>query len=178
MVEATLRKARIGTLFLQAALAISAVFLPSRVSAHPIHTSLAEVVHEASSRTVRISLRVFVDDYTTASLAHVRWLASRRPPRTAPDGQSPFVTYAQAAFRVTDATGRRIPLTSCGGRRNGDLMWLCLKGSAPRGLSGLSITSHVLFDMYRDQINIVQAAYGGRKTSLLFTRGDGARKLP
>lgn len=154
------------------------IFASSSVTAHPIHTSLAEVVHEPASRTVRVSLRVFVDDFTTASLAHGRWVASRQPPGTPAATQSPYVTYALAAFRITDAAGRRVPLASCGGTRRGELMWLCLRGPAPRGLAGMSITSHVMFDLYRDQINIVQANYGGRKTSLLFTRGNGAKRLP
>lgn len=175
---AAIRRSVLGACWGIVALVGTTVFAPSSVVAHPLHTSLAEVVHEPASRTVRVSLRVFVDDFTAASLAHGRWLASRRPPGTAAPAQSPYVTYALAAFRITDASGRRLPLASCGGRRNGDLMWLCLRGPAPRGLAGHSVTSHVLFDLYRDQINIVQASYGGRKASLLFTRGDGAKRFP
>lgn len=156
-----------------------AIFLAaSPAGAHPLHTSLAEVVHEPSTGTVRISLRVFVDDFTSASLAHTRWRLSKQPAAAVPPSQSPYVTYALAAFRMTDSGGRKVPLTSCGGRRSGELMWLCFRGPAPRALSGFSVTSHVMFDLHRDQINIVQASYGGRKASLLFTRGDGAKKLP
>ena len=161
-----------------AALSAMLLFSWSSAAAHPIHTSLAEVVHEPATRTVRVSLRVFVDDFTTASLAHGRRVASRRPAGAPAATQSTYVTYALAAFRIADASGRRLPLASCGGTRRGELMWLCLRGPAPRGLAGLSITSHVMFDLYRDQINIVQANYGGRKTSFLFTRGTGAKKLP
>jgi hypothetical protein len=37
--------------------------------------------------------------------------------------------------------------------------------------------SQGLFDLYADQINIVQAAYNGKRVSLLFTRGDGFKQL-
>jgi hypothetical protein len=44
--------------------------------------------------------------------------------------------------------------------------------------SGSSVSSKLLFDKYRDQINIVQATYDGRRTSLLFTDGEGEKRLP
>jgi len=143
---------------------------------HPIHSSLAEVTHEASSRTVHVSLRVFVDDYTKASSEYARRLAAR--PGAVRRTESPLVTYALAAFALSDKAGRRVPLKSCGGKRVGELMWLCFRAPAPRGLSGFQVQSLVLFDLYDDQINIVQASYGGKKTSMLFTRGDRARRIP
>jgi hypothetical protein len=44
--------------------------------------------------------------------------------------------------------------------------------------SGSSVSSKLLFDKYRDQINIVQATYDGRKANLLFTEGENEKKLP
>jgi len=34
------------------------------------------------------------------------------------------------------------------------------------------------FAVYDDQVNVVQARYAGRGTSLLFVPGDGPRRLP
>lgn len=178
MVKVSVRHCAIGIAMALVVPQVLILTLPSALVAHPLHTSLAEVTHEPAARAVRVSLRVFIDDFTAASLAHARWIAARQPAGTPQPTQSPYVTYALAAFRITDAAGRAVPLTSCGGRRNGELMWLCFRGSLPRGMSGLRVKSHVLFDLYRDQINIVQASYGGRKTTLLFTRGDAAKKLP
>ncbi len=147
-----------------------------RAAAHPIHSTFAEVIHDKSRRSVNVSLRVFVDDYTEASLAHAQRLANARgAPVTR--GAS-LVEYALATFSMSDAGGRRLSLQSCGGKRVGELMWLCFRAPAPRGLSGFQVMSRLLFEMYDDQINIVQASYGGKKTSLLFTRGDGAKRLP
>jgi hypothetical protein len=56
-------------------------------------------------------------------------------------------------------------------------MWLCFRAGAPSGLAGMQVTHRVLFDLYADQINIVQANYNGKRISLLFTRGDGLKKL-
>jgi len=40
------------------------------------------------------------------------------------------------------------------------------------------VHARLLFDLYEDQINIVQARYEGRRVSLLFSRGDPPKPLP
>ena len=148
------------------------------VGAHPLHTSLAEMVYDPAAKEIRISIRVFVDDLTKASDAYARARAAalRRPgsPATA---ELTLIDYIRASFIVTDRAGHPLSLSSCGGKPVGDLMWLCFRAPAPAGPAGFSVTHKVLFDLYADQINIVQASYGGKKISLLFTRGDGFKRL-
>lgn len=139
------------------------------VIAHPLHTSLAELTYDPTARELRISVRVFVDDLTKASAAYAR----TKPPTT----ESPILAYARASFAVADPSGRQISLASCGGKRVGDLMWICFHAPAPAGLAGLRVAHRILFDLYADQINIVQATYAGKKINLLFTRGDGFKRL-
>ena len=139
------------------------------LDAHPLHTSLAEIVYDPAAKEIRISIRVFIDDLTKASTAYAR---SRK---TSP--QTMFVDYARSAFIVADRGGHPIALASCGSKPVGDLMWLCLRAPAPAGLGGMQVTHRVLFDLYSDQINIVQASYSGKRISLLFTRGDGLKRL-
>jgi len=144
-------------------------------SSHPLHTSLAEL-SLAPDGGVTVSIRVFADDYTAAAERHRKMAAARRS--SADAGISPLVGYALASFSLIDRGGRLVPLEWCGGRQAGDLIWLCLRGRIASRPSGLRVSSRILFDVFDDQINIVQAAYGGRKVSLLFTPGDEARQLP
>jgi hypothetical protein len=55
---------------------------------------------------------------------------------------------------------------------------LTLSAPAPAGLSGARIWHGVLAERFGDQVNIVQARYGGRSATLLFTAGDGPKPLP
>ena len=139
------------------------------LDAHPLHTSLAEIVYDPAAKEIRISIRVFIDDLTKASTAYAR--AHKSSPQTM------FIDYARSSFIVADRVGHRLGLASCGSKPVGDLMWLCLRAPAPAGIAGLQVTHRVLFDLYADQINIVQATYSGKRISLLFTRGDGLKKL-
>jgi uncharacterized protein DUF6702 len=83
----------------------------------------------------------------------------------------------RSAFIVADRGGHPLALASCGAKPVGDLMWLCLQAPVRAGLAGMQVTHRVLFDLYADQINIVQANYNGKRISILFTRGDGLKKL-
>lgn len=147
------------------------------VGAHPLHTSLAEMVYDPAAKEMRISIRVFVDDLTKASSAYA---AAHRTTRVTslplvPDAA--IIEYVRASFTVVDRGGHPLALASCGNKPVGDLMWVCLRTRTPAGPVGLRVTHKVLFDLYADQINIVQAAYGGKRISLLFTRGDGYKQL-
>ena len=165
-----------GRALLIAALIVAGGVLlnPRAAAAHPLHTSLAELSYDSRSGSIVVSLRVFVDDFTNASTRQRQQLVSRGRSSS----RSPLVDYALESFSIFDASGRRVLLQSCGGKRVGDLMWLCFKGSVPRGKQGLSVTSRILFDLYRDQINIVKAVADGKTSNLLFTPGDGAKRFP
>jgi hypothetical protein len=148
--------------------AIALIAIPAApLVAHPIHTSLAELVYDPSAKEIRISLRVYVDDLTKASASYSRGASA----------DSAMISYARAYFGVVDRNGKLVSLASCGEKLVGDLMWLCFRGPARTGPSGFSVAHKVLFDLYSDQINLVQASYNGRKVSLLFTKGDGFKRL-
>ena len=161
---------------LSIALAVLAIVPPAE--AHPLHTSLAEISYDAATKEMRVSVRVFADDLTKASTAYAgaKEKAARAAHSPIPT-ESPVLMYARANFVVADRGGRVLSLASCGGKRVGDLMWICFHTPSSADLSGYRVADKILFDLYADQINIVQATLGGRKVSLLYTRGDGYKRL-
>jgi hypothetical protein len=150
---------------------ISAVLeLALALVTHPLHTSFAQVTFDTRARTVEVSLRVFVDDYTSAAESWARGGNSR--------ANSPLVGYAVASFVLRESNGHTVALRSCGGKRVGDLMWLCLRGQLSTTPRNSSVISRVLFEKFEDQVNVVQTAYDGRKANLLFTSDDTEKRIP
>lgn len=127
---------------------------------HPIHSSSATLVVDSGSRTVSIVLKAFADDF--------------------PPGAEPAAVerYLAARFRIADRAGAPVPLRVTGVRTDGVVISTTLIASAPHGLSGYRIWHGVLAERFPDQVNIVQARYGGRSASLLFTASDSAKQLP
>lgn len=128
--------------------------------AHPLHTTLTALGYDPAKREVTLTVRVFADDFGRAAAR------SRSPLR-----------YLNDAVDVRGPDGRRIRLRCGGVRRTGDLLWIELRGSAPSGVRGGSIRSALMFDLFEDQVNIVQTNLGGSRRSLLFVPGDGAKRL-
>jgi hypothetical protein len=151
------------------ALVLVAAWL-AHASMHPLHTSLAEVRYDASAFAVQVSLRVFADDFADA----VR--ASQRLAPSTPVAEAQTMAYIARTFVLLSGDGKRLSLTWCGVRREGDLSWLCLRARTPN-VKDLRLTNRVLVERFADQVNIVQVEDGGRRTSYLFTARDGARAL-
>ena len=144
--------------------------VPAAARAHPLHTSLAQLTVDARTGAVNVSLRVFVDDFTAAADS---WSVNRR----LGSGSAAFA-YARASIVIRESSGRTVPLSFCGEKRSGDLMHVCLAGRISPNSSVSAVLSRVLTEKFDDQVNIVQASYSGRRVSLLFTAGDGEKRLP
>jgi hypothetical protein len=132
------------------------------LSAHPMHTSVTELIHEPATRTVVVTVRVFADDFTAA----------------AGPGDSAAAAYLGPRLTLTDRGGRVIPLRWERREPMGDALRFHLRGTAPAGLAGARVRHTVLCERFDDQVNIVRATYEGRSASLLFTSGDDAKTLP
>ncbi len=146
---------------------------PRTADAHPLHTTITEIVDVRARGAVQATIRVFLDDFTTA-VQH----ASHRQV-TAADGapwDAASLAYALSAFGLTGGDGHPLALRSCGVKRTDNLLWICLEATAP-GLASLKVKNSFLCDLYDDQINVVQATVGTARHSVLFTRGDGAKPL-
>ena len=133
--------------------------------AHPMHTSVTEVVQEGASGHVSIQVRVYVDDLRAAVSLPA-------------DADSAIARYLRGTFALADRTGRPVRLTWTGAEPAGDVILLRLRGEVPGGLAGARVTSLVLCERFEDQVNVVRAEYAGRTTTLLFTRGETAKALP
>lgn len=139
-----------------------------------MHTTITTIVYDAVSRQATVTVRVFANDLNTAIArrAHGRMLAS------VPASDSSSYAYLASAFTAVGPDGRALPVRWCGSRLTGDLLWACLRLTTPGGLSGVRIRNQALIELFDDQVNVVMAEYGGRRESLLFTRGDAAKSLP
>jgi hypothetical protein len=163
--RAVLARALLSTLLLGSS--------PGLLQAHPIHTTLSEI-STVTGGAVRVLVRTFADDFSTAVSRFTRTPA--RADHAVTDAAAG--RYVAAAFTLTDARGRPLPLTLVAQRRTGDVVWLELTANVA-SLAGTRVRNAMLFDVHPDQVNIVKATYGGTTGyTTLFSRGDAAKALP
>jgi len=156
------------------ALVATATVSPRLLDAHPLHSTITEVVEDRAHGVVRATIRVFADDFGTAVARSTR---GRVSPASGPAWDLAVAAYAVSVFGIQDAQGRALALRSCGVRRTGDLLWLCLEASTTQSLSALRVRNTVLCELFEDQVNVVQATVGQDRRSLLFVRGDSFKPV-
>jgi hypothetical protein len=140
-------------------------FAPRHASAHPLHSTITELAEDRAHGIIRATIRVFAEDFGTAV------------GRMRKAGSAAELAYVSTVFGFTDRTGRTLPLKSCGTRRTGDLLWVCVEANSAEGLAALKVRNEMLSELFDDQVNVVQGTIGGARRSLLFTKGDAAKYI-
>ena len=160
---------------------VAAVVLPAAATAlpvstgaaHPVHASFAELAYDPAARSVTVTLRVFADDFAAE-------VARRTDTRPGADGVPPdgaVLRYVTPRFTVVAPRGGTLAFRSCGTRRAGIQLLVCLRAPAAAFPAGGRVRSAVLSDAFRDQVNVVRVAGGARPRTLVFVAGDGAKPL-
>lgn len=144
----------------------------AHAAAHPLHTTMAEITVDPTHHTIRVVVRMFAEDLGQA-LAR-----AGRAGADSPGALERGAAYVASAFGIRDVSGRPVALTPCPGalRRTGNLLWVCLE-SAPLTTMTLEVRDQLFCELFGDQVNLVQAVIDGHHRSILFTRGDGMRRL-
>ncbi len=155
-----------------AAVLLAVGALPRRAAAHPLHSTITEVVVDRAHGVVRATIRVFADDFGTAMRRAAR---GRAIPASGPAWDAAALAYTTTSFGLA-ARGHVLPLRSCGVRRTADLLWICVEASTADP-GGLQVRNAMLCDLFDDQVNVVQGTVGGSRASLLFVRGSGFKPL-
>jgi hypothetical protein len=137
----------------------AALVLLAGLPAHPLHTSITEVVADRGGE-VRVAIRIYADD--------LRGVAPGSP--TLPD--SAFARYVRGRFALRDQSDRPVLLRWSGLDRQEDVVVIRLEGTLPGGLPGARLANLLLTERFHDQVNVVRATWPGGSATLLFTPGD------
>ena len=144
------------------------------VSAHKFHTSFAEAEYNAREQSLEITLRTFPDDLEN--------ILSRRGGKSVSldrkkEAEPLLAAYLQETFKLKDAKGETLKLSWVGMDAGADSAWLYFEAKMPEGFAGAQLSDSFLFDLYEDQVNLVNLKQDERKQSLSYKRGDGFQKL-
>jgi hypothetical protein len=144
-----------------------------RESAHPLHTTLVQITYDERTRVLEGSIRVFAGDFAAA--------VAKRGGAVAPNddrvSDAAAFAYVSSTFKLSDESGRAVPLAWCGSRRANDLLWLCVRATSASTPRALKLSDQMLNELFDDQINIVQSVAGDKHASMLFTKGDAPKSV-
>jgi hypothetical protein len=159
----------VGVAGLASALGAATVIGAAAVGArHPLHTTLTQVAVDSAHHTVRATIRLFADDLAI--------VLSARASTSTTDLSTRATAYVSSLFSLS-AAGQQLRLSSCGVRRTGDLLWVCLESPRSPSVAHLRARDPLLTEAFADQVNIVQLGDGPGRPSVIFLKGDRDKPL-
>ena len=143
-------------------------------AAHKFHTSFTEAEYSAPERSLQITLRTFPDDLEN--------ILSRRSGKAVrldrkKEAEPLLVAYLRETFQLKNAKGEAVKLTWVGMDAGVDSAWLYFEAHLPEGPAGVRLRNQFMFDLYDDQINLVNVKQDGKKHALTFKNGDNFQPL-
>jgi hypothetical protein len=144
------------------------LFVPAG-AAHKFHTSFTEAEYNAPEHSLQITLRTFPDD-----LENVLSRRAGKPVRLdqKKEMETLLVAYLQETFQLKNAKGEAVKLSWVGMDAGVDSAWLYFEAQLPEGTTGTALRNQFMFDLYEDQINLVEVKQDKRKQALTFKNGD------
>ena len=153
-------------------LMLAALALTPIASAHRYHTSVTRLEYNADERLVEITVQTFADDIEAAlkrsGAGNVR-LDSKK-------SNELVLEYLQKTLEIR-SDNARLELEWIGMELKGYTVWVYLQAKAPNGLLKTSVRNNLLFEVFPDQVNIVNVIADGKRASLVFKRGDPLKEI-
>jgi len=151
------------------------VALPPGAFAHRYHTSVTRLEYNAAERLAEITVQTFADDIEAAvskrngAAGKVRLDSSKKT-------NALVLAYFRTALELKNGDAE-LELQWIGMELKGYTVWIYLQAKAPEGLANTSLRNKILFDLFADQVNIVNVISNGKRSSVVFKRGDAAKVI-
>ena len=156
------------------ACALTLLHVVPTAAAHKFHTSFTEADYNAKEASLQITLRTFPDDLETI-LTKRNGKSVRLDQKK--EAEPLLVAYLQESFQLKNAKGEIVKLSWVGMDAGVDSAWLYFEAPMPEGFAGAQLRNQFLFDLYEDQINLVNVKQDERKRALTFKNGDNFQPL-
>jgi hypothetical protein len=129
---------------------------------HPYYVSVSELAWNASSKNCEVSIKIFTDDFEEALKQAgtpcdlLKGKAAENNPR--------IFAYLEKHFQVR-TNGTTVRLRLVGYETNADATWVYLEGSSSLPPAKVEITNDILYEVKKEQVNIMHLASGEKRKS-------------
>ena len=135
---------------------------------HPIHTTVTEIVYNAKSQALHITLKAFTDDFEAAirkNGAPVLYLGDEKEVADANDHIRRYLgTHLAIALN-----GKPQPLIFIGKEAKPDVTWCYIEIPYKKTIHTVGITNRLHTDLYTDQQNLLHCTLYGKRQSEIFS---------
>jgi hypothetical protein len=143
-------------------------------SAHKFYVSTSQIEYNQQEKNAEIIIRIFADDLENA--------LGKRAGRSVKIGQTEdfdklALAYLRDTFELRNRSGQIVKLNWVGKEVQTDMVWIYVEAKMPEGLSGAQLRNRILFEMFSEQVNIVNTKFNGKQTGLMYQQGDKFKSI-
>ncbi|MGE0886327.1 MAG: DUF6702 family protein [Blastocatellales bacterium] len=146
---------------------------------HKIHVSVAQIEFDQKSQSVEVVIRVYADDLENALSQHAKRQIKIDPATANKDKRinEAVIAYLRDNFELKSKAGRPVKLAFTGMEWQVDMFWLYVEGKMLTGLDGSQLRNRIFFELFDDQVNIVNTKIQNRQIGLMFEPKDGFKTI-
>jgi hypothetical protein len=143
---------------------------------HPLHVSVMEIAHDTKEKELEITLRIFTDDLETAIRNKLNQpeLAILKPAGSTVDKLT--WAYLQPQLNIM-LDGKKQTLKYLGHEKDEDAIIFYIQVQPVKTWRTIEIRNSVLTELYEDQSNLVNVAFGEETKSLRLMRDNPSGRL-
>jgi hypothetical protein len=134
------------------------------VADHPFHVSVIEINHNTTDKTLEISCKIFTDDFEkTLSRNYGAKADLINPPnKAAMDSLVKKYIFSHLMIKVN---GKPASLSYVGFENENEAAYAYVEVENVPAVSGLNISTNIMYDQFDDQMNILHITVGGNRKS-------------
>jgi hypothetical protein len=133
--------------------------------AHPIHISTAEIVHNATEKSLEITCKIFWDDFETVltkSNKNVRVDLTNE--KNLADNNKLVSAYISNHLSIV-VDGKPVALNFVGFEKEDVVIYTYMEVANISAVKKVSVTNNIMHDMFDDQVEIIHVIVNGNRKS-------------
>lgn len=139
---------------------------------HPFHVSVIEVNHNVSAATLEVQCKIYTDDFE-AVLSKMYKRKIDLTDKTMHTAMDSLVERYVLSHLLVKANGKLLTENYLGFEQDKEAVYVFVELSqAPALIKEVEVNTHLLYEQYEDQINIIHFSSGEKKKSIKLDNPD------
>lgn len=139
---------------------------------HPFYVSVTEIVHNKTTGTVQVSVRIFFDDLEKALEKKYKKNVNILKPANRKEVDDLMTAYIKEHLKIS-VNGKELDLKYQGYEIEEDAAWCYFETSKVKMVKQLDIANDILFEQHSAQSNMIHVIVDGKRKS---TKLDNPKK--
>lgn len=145
-------------------------------SLHPFYISVTEINHNGNEKTLEISCKIFTEDLETVLNTTANPKIDISDPKSKEQINKLLTQYLSNHLQLR-VNGQAVKMDLLGFEEEKEATWTYLQVSNVASVKTLEVMDSLLYDSYKEQINLLHVTVGGNRKSTRLNNPDSAARF-